>query len=117
MKHLIALILCMLSTLADSSTLPHVPAIELIKQGYAINGYLQYMVQRTKIVAQVNEFGRHLQHETQRVREVIQYPTRARYKISSVLGQIPIVVIDGKINAIMDFSGGGFKATVIYNFK
>ncbi len=43
--------------------------------------------------------------------------THTQHKVSSVLGRIPILVFDGKINAIMDFSGGGFKATVIYNFK
>ncbi len=49
--------------------------------------------------------------------EVINIPVRVQRKVSSVLGQIPILVFDGKINAIMDFSSGGFKATVIYYFK
>lgn len=49
--------------------------------------------------------------------KVINIPMRVQRKVSSVLGQIPILVFDGKINAIMDFSGGGFKVTVIYNFK
>ncbi len=49
--------------------------------------------------------------------KAINTPARVQRKVSSVLGRIPILIFDGKINAIMDFSGGGFKATVVYNFK